>query len=124
MHGNAALKFEFFKRALQHRPRRRGLKPSLGLTVRVAKGRFAQGFRQPATREANLQTCFWLQRGHLGVPAVVVDGVALRHPQRRTLAQREKRQEDHKLDPSAANGPTEDDIRGFSLEYSSILQPR
>lgn len=75
-----------------------------------------------ASREANLQTRVWLQRGHLGIPAVVVDGVSLRHPQRRTLPQRERRQEDHKPDPSAPNEPTED-IRGFSLERDSILQP-
>lgn len=110
------VKFYFSVCALQHR-RRRGLKPSLRLTVRIANGRLAQGFSQLATREANLHTCFWLQRAHLGVPAVVVDGVALRHPQRRTLSRREKRQEDHKLDPSAANAPTSEAFPLSTIQY-------
>lgn len=73
---------------------------------------------------ANLQTRFRVQRGHLGIPAVVVDGVSLRHPQHRVLPQRERREQDGKPDPSVPNGgPAEDDIIVFSLEYNSILQP-
>lgn len=72
----------------------------------------------------NLQTRFRVQRGHLGIPAVVVDGVSFRHPEHRVLPQRERRVWHDKPDPSVPNaGPAEDDIRGFSLEYNSILQP-
>lgn len=42
---------------------------------------------QTAQIYLNLQACVWIQRVHLWVPAVVVDGVAFSHPQCWTLPQ-------------------------------------
>lgn len=44
-----------------------------------------------AKTKVNLQARAWVHRVHLGIPTVVIDGVALSHPQRRILP--EKRQE-------------------------------
>lgn len=42
----------------------------------------------------NSQACIWVQGVHFGIPAVVVDGVSLCHPQHRALPWRDRRRGD------------------------------
>lgn len=60
----------------------------------------------------NSQTRVRLQRVHVGVPAVVVDGVSFSHPQNRTLSREGKRK--HREESNFSDG-------GASLQQTESL---